>query len=711
MHRLLRRQLRKGLGVEGEVPAELKAFVATIDAAYADFDSDRTMLERSLELSSEELSDARDEAMQARRRLTDALESISEGFFIYDADDRMVLCNSRYRELYPGMADVYRPGLEFEEMLRTVVERGIVADAAERPQEWIERRLAQHRNPSGSLLHPQSDGRWIQINERKTQDGGTVGVFTDVTELKRREQEVAAARDAAMQATQAKSQFLASMSHELRTPLNAIIGYSEMLHEEAKDLGLDAFLPDLEKIQGAGRHLLALINNVLDLSKIEAGKMEMLIEDFDVELLIGEVQSVIQPLMAKNANTMVVHAAPDLGSMRSDQTKLRQSLFNLLSNAAKFTNQGTITLAARQFTRDERDWLEFKVSDTGIGMTEAQLGKLFQAFAQAEASTSRDYGGTGLGLAITREFCKMLGGDVAVESTPGAGSTFTIVLPASGPEAEAEVAKSASPAAPATGRGTVLIIDDDKATHDLLERDFLDQGYEVLHAMGGREGLKVAKATRPNVITLDIIMPDLDGWSVLKALKDDPELREIPVVLATIMADRDMGFALGAADFLTKPFERDALLQAVNRHRRGGGAAQVLVVDDDAKTRDMLRRTLQKEGWSVAEAIDGREALGHLERSRPALVLLDLIMPEMDGFEVLERMRQEGAWRDIPVIIVTAKDLTRAEIERLNGQVVKVLQKGSYRRRDLFDDVRARLAERESISAAPTPAPAGVVGA
>jgi CheY-like chemotaxis protein len=484
------------------------------------------------------------------------------------------------------------------------------------------------------------------------------------------------------------------MSHELRTPLNAIIGYSEMLHEEAEDLDQEAFLPDLEKIHGAGRHLLSLINNILDLSKIEAGKMDVLIEDFEVGALIAEVQSVIQPLMAKNANALRVEAAPDLGVMRSDQTKLRQNLFNLLSNAAKFTRQGTITLAARRLIGDGRDWLEFKVSDTGIGMTEAQLGRLFQAFAQAEASTSRDYGGTGLGLAITKQFCKMLGGDVAVESTPGAGSTFTIMLPATGPDAEAGVAESPARSTPAATRGTVLIIDDDKATHDLLERDFSAQGYEVLHALGGREGLKVAKATRPDLITLDIIMPDLDGWSVLKALKDAPELREIPVVLVTIMGDRDLGFALGAADFITKPFERERLVQAVNRHRRGDGAAKVLVADDDPKSRDVLRRTLTREGWTVAEAANGREALDHLERGRPALILLDLMMPEMDGFEVLERMRRSEAWRDIPVIVVTAKDLTRVEIERLNGRVVKVLQKGAYQRRDLLADVHAMIARQ-----------------
>ena len=819
------------------------------------------------------------EIAQARQQLTDALESISEGFFLFDAEDRLVVCNDRFRKLYPGLADVVVPGVTFEQILRAVAERGIVAGIADRDEQWIQERLELHHNPKGSLLHRQSDGRWIQINERKTQDGGTVGVYTEVTELKRAEEalrektaflemsqvvtsaanqakstesalqlaldefcrhtgwpvghaylladgelvtsrtwhlddperfeafrrvteathfdpgaglpgrvlesgepawitdvtkdrnfprvtmaadlgvkgafafpvlvgtnvvavleffsdhavepyealldvtaqigtqlgrvvereraeeQLRLAKDAAEAGTQAKSDFLASMSHELRTPLNAIIGYSEMLHEEADDLGQHAFLPDLEKIQGAGRHLLSLINNILDLSKIEAGKMDVLAEEFDVSALLAEVPSVIQPLMAKNANTLLVDGAPDLGVMRSDQTKLRQNLFNLLSNAAKFTKQGTITLAARRIKRDQRDWLEFKVRDTGIGMTEAQLGKLFQAFAQAEASTSRDYGGTGLGLAITRHFCKMLGGDVTVESTPGAGSTFTITLPAICPEAKAEVDESNSRSSPlAVTSGKVLIIDDDKATRDLLERDFLGQGYEVLHAAGGREGLRIAKAARPDVITLDIIMPDLDGWSVLKALKDDPELCEIPVILATIMGDRDMGFALGAADLVTKPFDREVLIRVVNRHRRGDGSAQVLVVDDDPRSRDMLRRTLQKEGWTVVEAANGREALGQLERSRPALVLLDLMMPEMDGFEVLERMRREDAWRAVPVIIVTAKDLTREEVDRLNGRVVKVLQKGTYRRPDLLDDLRALLARPASVSAAPASA-------
>jgi signal transduction histidine kinase/DNA-binding response OmpR family regulator len=694
MHRLLRRQLRKYLAVEDEVPEALRRFIGAVDAAYADFDSDRAMLERSLELSSKELSDARDEATAARRRLTDALESITEGFFLFDAEDRLVVCNSRFRELYPGLADIVVPGVTFDTILRTVTQRGILTDPAGRTEEWIQERLERHRNPGGPLLHHQSDGLWIQISERKTQDGGTVGVYTDVTELKQREQELAAARDEAMQATQAKSQFLASMSHELRTPLNAIIGYSEMLQEEAEDLGQDRFLPDLMKIREAGKHLLSLINDVLDLSKIEAGKMDVVVEEFEVADLIEQVHSVIAPLIAKNANVLEMVCAPDLGTMRSDQTKLRQGLLNLLSNAAKFTDGGRITLTARRIADPGGERVQFVVSDTGIGMTPEQLHGLFQAFSQARSSTSRDYGGTGLGLAITRHFCRMLGGDVAVKSTPGKGSSFTLTLPAVCPAATPQVTTSSVPARAADALGTVLIIDDEEPAHELLERELASAGFYILHAAGGREGLKLAKQARPDVITLDIIMPDLDGWSVLKALKADPELCDIPVVLVTIMGDRDLGFALGAADYITKPLDRDLLMRAVGRHVRGGDRAQVLVVDDDPKTRDMLRRTLQKAGWTVAEAANGSEALEALERVRPALVLLDLLMPGMDGFEVLERLNGDSTWREVPVIIVTAKDLTPDDVDRLNGRVAKVLQKGAYQRRDLVRDIRAMIARQ-----------------
>jgi CheY-like chemotaxis protein len=267
-------------------------------------------------------------------------------------------------------------------------------------------------------------------------------------------------------------------------------------------------------------------------------------------------------------------------------------------------------------------------------------------------------------------------------------------LPARASDEAAAISERDARAESAPHRGTILIIDDDKAVHDLLEREFVGEGYRVLHAAGGREGLQIAKKARPDMITLDIIMPDLDGWTVLRALKADPELHEIPVLLVTIMGDRDMGFALGAADYITKPFDRKVLVQAVSRHLRGNGQGQILVVDDDWKTRDMLRRTLEKEGWMVDEATDGREAMSRIESTAPALVLLDLIMPKMDGFEVLERMRREDRWRDIPVIVVTAKDLTRQEIDQLNGRVGKILRKGAYQRKDLLDEIHQVIARQ-----------------
>jgi signal transduction histidine kinase/CheY-like chemotaxis protein len=509
--------------------------------------------------------------------------------------------------------------------------------------------------------------------------------------VQQRTAELAAARDEAVQASQAKSSFLASMSHELRTPLNAIIGYSEMLLEQADEAGQGDLVPDLDKIRTAGKHLLGLINDILDLSKVEAGKMDVLVEEFDVATMLANVRATIEPLMAKNGNSFEVRCAPYLGTMRSDQVKVRQSLFNLLSNAAKFTKQGRVTLEARRLGGHDDEQLELQVADTGIGMTPAQVGRLFQAFSQADASTSRNYGGTGLGLAITRHFCRMLGGDVVVESEHGKGSTFTITLPVAVGQARED-----RPERPVGGdtRATVLVIDDEHATHDFLGRELDARGYRVVHASGGLEGLRLAREVRPDAITLDIIMPEMDGWAVLRELKADPALRDTPVVLVTILGDREMGYALGAADFLTKPIDADMLARVLGRYHARDSQAEILIVDDDPITRDVVRRPLAKAGWSVGEAAGGREGLAYLARSQPAVVLLDLMMPGMDGFEVLERMRDEKAWRDIPVIVITAKDLDREELAWLNGRVEKVFQKGAYDRAELLRIIDGMIARR-----------------
>jgi signal transduction histidine kinase len=371
------------------------------------------------------------EIREARLRLTAAIESISEGFSLYDADDRLVLCNSRYREvLYPGLSDAITPGASFESIARRAAERGMIRGAQGRIDDWVAERVAQHRNPRGPHFQERVDGTWIRVNERRMEDGGTVGVYTDITELKQREEELEQARDVAQQATDAKSRFLATMSHELRTPLNAIIGYSEMLQEDARDQRAEGFVPDLQRINAAGKHLLELINAVLDLSKIEAGKMELYVEAFDVEPLVRDVAAVLEPLAQKNANRLEARCSPDVGAIRADLTKVRQSLYNLLSNACKFTERGVITLSATREGSSDGDAIVFAVTDTGIGMTPEQLGRLFEEFAQADASTTRRYGGTGLGLVLSRRLCRMMGGDITAASEPGRGSTFTIRLPA-----------------------------------------------------------------------------------------------------------------------------------------------------------------------------------------------------------------------------------------------------------------------------------------
>jgi GAF domain-containing protein/CheY-like chemotaxis protein/anti-sigma regulatory factor (Ser/Thr protein kinase) len=498
------------------------------------------------------------------------------------------------------------------------------------------------------------------------------------------------------QASKHKSEFLANMSHELRTPLNAIIGYSEMLQEEAADLDTDAFVPDLKKINAAGRHLLELINAVLDLSKIEAGKMELYLEDFSVAGMLDDIAAVIGPLVEKNANRLEKGWDASLGTMHADLTKTRQALFNLLSNAAKFTERGTISLGVTRESGADGDWMTFAVRDTGIGMTPEQITRLFEEFSQADASVTRKYGGTGLGLALSRRLARMMGGDIAVESAAGRGSTFTMRLPATVAERSPETAAAATAK---TGARTVLVIDDEAVVRDLMQRFLAKEGYRVVVASGGEEGLRLARELAPDAITLDVMMPGMDGWAVLSALKADTQTADIPVVMLTIMDNKNLGYALGAADYLMKPIDRERLMEALAKFRRD---LPILVVDDDAVLRELLRRILEKDGYAVVEASNGREALERLNEVSPGLILLDLMMPEMDGFELVAEVRRHDAWRAIPVLVITAKELTAEDRRRLNGYVERILQKGAASRdallREVGDFVAGSMAQRKGAS-------------
>jgi PAS domain S-box-containing protein len=679
------------------------------------------VLARSFQAMIEQLRQRGREVRQSEARLRAIVDTAAEGILTFDERGTIESINQAAERLFGVSAAEAKGGSVGRFLVAMSLPAGDKAADGEETSSVVTRALGVAREGLGRRQDGTHFPIELSVSEVALGDRHTfTGIVRDITERKRAQaeilqlnetlerrvrdrtaalqrlnEELEVARDQAMDANRAKSQFLASMSHELRTPLNAIIGYSEMLIEDAEGAGHEEPVPDLRKIHAAGKHLLTLINDVLDLSKIEAGKVELFLETFDVAAMARDVATTVRPLVEKNANSLALRAGDGLGTMHADVTRLRQCLFNLLSNATKFTKQGAITL---EVERDPGgDAVTFRVRDTGIGMTPEQLGKLFQPFTQADASTTREYGGTGLGLAITRKLCQMMGGDVTVASEVGKGSTFTVRLPADArpapPVPPPPEAAAATPAAKPGTRETVLVVDDDPAVRDLLVRFLGGEGLAVLTAATGADGLRLARERRPRAIVLDVMMPGMDGWAVLSALKTDPELAGIPVIMLTIVDDRNLGYALGACDYLVKPVERERLLTVLKKWAGLPSPGLALVVEDDPATRDLLRRTLEKDGWRVAEACNGRVALEYLAQDPPTLIVLDLMMPEMDGFELLAELRQHPQWRAIPVVVVTAKDLTEEDRLRLNGSMLlggcvkRVLQKGSFSRDELLREV------------------------
>jgi len=655
----------------------------------------------------------------SQRRLEQIIKKSVEGVVILDPENRILEHNDRFFELMR-----FRVGdgiVLAEDALRgSPLFKLLPADPFATLAAHLGADETRHTRFHAAVAH---GARWVEVSTTPIVlpllgFAGTCVVFRDITDRRQAEM-LLRQKEAAEAASIAKSRFLANMSHELRTPLNAIIGYSEMILEDGS-VSPD-IAEDLGKIGASGTHLLALINNILDLSKIEAGKMELWPEDFSVPALVEGVVAAVEPMIARRDNKLFVRCSEDIGFVHSDLLKTRQVLINLLSNAAKFTSAGSIHLTVRRREGAGGGVVEYEVADTGVGISLESQARLFDDFEQADATVAREFGGTGLGLALSRRFCRLMGGDVTVRSAPGEGAVFTVTLPArvevpkargavtpatrpaSGPSPQAGAAPTGSGAsapapAPVPGvllgrprRDTVLVLDDDPAVLDLMIRFLSREGLGVVASTSPASSLALARVLRPVAITLDVVMPEADGWQVLAALKATPELASIPVIMMSITDDQQRGLRLGAVDYLVKPVERERLLGLLAPYRRVTSSPRVLVVDDDPAARARARSILEREGAQVVEAEHGGVALQRLDSFRPDLVLLDLVMPEVDGFRFLAELRARPEWRELPVVVLTAKDLGADERELLSRGAREVLSKSQVGQDELLGELRRAL--------------------
>lgn len=531
----------------------------------------------------------------------------------------------------------------------------------------------------------------------------------DETERKHAEEKARSAlveKLSAVAANKAKSQFLANMSHELRTPLNAIIGYSEMLEEEAADAGYTELSPDLIMIRNAGRHLLALINEILDLSKIEAGRMELTTDAFQLNELVKDVIATVQPLVVKNNNKLELFVGNNLGEVRTDQIKVRQILYNLISNASKFTENGKIELYVSRDQIHNQDWLTFEVKDSGIGMSREQLERIFEPFSQADSSTTRRYGGTGLGLAITKRFCSMLGGEINVISEPGRGTTFTAKLRANITTAQAQEhnpfnLSAALPSRLTAARSaeierrkqisTVLVVDDDPIIRKIIKHYLMREGFMVRTASNGHAGLALARQLKPALITMDVMMPGMDGLTVLRQLKADETLKHIPVAIVTVLDEQNIAKSLGADDFLEKPIDWDALIKTVKKWVRQISQQSVLVVSDNSILRNLVSSCNPGENLDITCVPSAKATTKLIESIYPSMIMLDLDLSQEAGNLLLSNLESHEDFKEIKLIAFNSNHSVSSAPAWLSSTIEIVNLQSGDNQDQLMDDLRKLL--------------------
>ena len=570
--------------------------------------------------------------------------------------------------------------------------------AAGKPRKLLEiARTRGHVEDEGWRVRKDGSRFWADavVTALRDDQGELVGygkVTRDLTE-RRKAEELAVANAQLVASSKLKDEFMANMSHELRTPLNSIIGYTDLVLTDEEQPLSELNRANLGTVVKNARHLLSLINDVLDIAKIEAGRLTLFAQRFEPAETARAVVSMLEPLAASKNLQLSLEASAATGFIVSDETKVRQILTNLISNAIKFTRHGQIWV--RVGPEDDQQ-CRFEVQDTGVGIAPEYRELVFEEFRQVDPTSTREAGGTGLGLAIVRRLARLLGGNITLESEIGQGSTFTVVLPRRLPEhlqaqlPEAPAGTLPAPFAAGAGKVPVLAIDDDPDALRVLAGYLKDGPYKIVAATSGESGLALARKLKPFAITLDILMPKMDGWMVLHALKADPQTAGIPVVLLSFLEEKAIGFSLGASAYLTKPLDRKELLAALDTVRTSKRAGRVLVVEDDPEARALYRQIFDRERIPYREAQNGVEALAALEEEVPAVVILDLMMPKLDGFEVLSWMRARAATRDVPVVVVTAKVLTPEDLERLSS-ARQVLIKGGDGKDALAQDLRALL--------------------